>query len=250
VNGFVNAFEFSEADNTTLASDWSLPVTQFQTDKLNDVHSVSKIDNLVPWDIREIFLRKFRNLTWQAVGLDGIADKAFDTIGNYRLSNYNEGLAETLWRRLKPFMAEVWDYDPYTPTDHDNHLKWKPIGINPLMRFIRYDEGGQLVGHYDAAYVKDDNHRTLMSLVIYLTNNSNGGATRFLKDPQLGKRMDEMDFSDWNRAGNDDEVIYTNHPKAGSALLFNHRLLHDGQPLGPRSPGKLIIRTDIMFERV
>lgn len=249
MKGFVNTFEFNEADNAILAGDWDLPVEHFHTEILSENYSVSKIDDLIPWRVREVFFSKLHKMTWKAVGLDGIADKAFDQVGNYRLSNYNEGFANALWRRLKPFMAETWDYNPYTPTDHDNHAKWKPIGVNPLMRFIRYDEGGQLVGHYDAAYVKDDNQRSLMSLILYITNNSNGGATRFLRDPQAGKRMDEMDFSDWDRSGNNDEVIYTNHPEAGSALLFNHRMLHDGQPLGPRSPGKLIIRTDLMFEK-
>jgi hypothetical protein len=251
VNGFVNAFEFSEADNAILAGDWDMPISDFSVEHLNDQgHYVGKVNNLIPWHIREVFYRNLKNMVWKVVGLDGIADKAFDQVGNYRLSNYNEGFADALWRCLQPSMDTIRECNPFTPTDHDNHPLWKPIGVNPLMRFIRYDHGGQLVGHYDAAYIKDDKQRSLMSMVIYITNNPQGGATRFLRDPQVGKRMDEMDFSDWDRSGNDDEVILANYPKAGSALIFDHRLLHDGEPIGPRQPGKLIIRTDIMFERV
>jgi hypothetical protein len=86
-------------------------------------------------------------------------------------------------------------------------------------------------------------------LVIYLTDNDHG-ATRFIRDPQSGKSMFDMDFSDWDRSGLDEEVLQRSPPKAGTGLYFPHRLLHDSEPLAAGDPEKIIIRTDILFEKV
>lgn len=255
MTGFVNSFEYGEYADNILAAGYfggdylCNGIWGHKVHALNDLgHEAITVDNLIPASIQTILLDGLRRNAWQAVGLDGYANKPYEQIGNFRLSNFNEGFADVLWRRLKPLLPEVRECDAFTPTDHDNHVRWKPVGVNPLMRFIRYEEGGQLVAHYDGTYAKTDEQRTLMSLVIYLTTNKTGH-TRFLRDPQAGKFMDDMDFSDWDRAGNADEVIFANPPKAGSALLFDHRLLHDGEPIGEGEGEKIIIRTDIIFER-
>lgn len=211
--------------------------------------SYLELDSLLePSQVAEL-VQTIREQSWQAVGLDGFADKPVEQVGNYRLSTYNQALADGLWGKLKTF----YDYDritqPNTPTDHDNHGVWRAVGVSPLFRFIRYLEGGQLVAHYDATYAESDQRRTLQSLVIYLTDNQRG-ATRFLRDEQSGLPMDQMDFQDWDRAGNDDEVLFKVAPRAGSAIAFDHRLLHDGEPLAAGDPEKIIIRTDIMFEKI
>jgi len=187
--------------------------------------------------------------SWQAVGLDGYADKPVERVGNYRLSTWSPEIAAALWERLQGLLPPIRAMDPYTPTDHDNHPLWKPVGVSPLLRFIRYEEGGQLVAHYDATFVQDETHRTLQSLVIYLTSNEHG-ATRFLVDPQADKRVDEMDFSDWDRAGESDEVLFRCPPFRAEGIVFDHRLLHDGEPLGDLESEKIIIRTDSMYEKV
>lgn len=211
--------------------------------------SFLKIENLMPAAMAALLRMVCEAHEWQAVGLDGFADKPVEQVGNYRLSNYNEALADVLWRRLNTFLPVIRIMDEFTPTDHEGHSMWRPVGVSPLFRFIRYKEGGQLVAHYDATYKESDTRRTLMSMVIYLTNNEQG-ATRFLKDPQAGKPMQEMDFADWDRAGNEDEVILRSNPRIGDAIIFDHRMLHDGEPLGEDDPEKIIIRTDIMFEKV
>lgn len=213
------------------------------------MQSFLHVENLMPPSIAAILRLVCETHEWKAVGLDGFADKPVEQIGNYRLSNYNQGLADVLWRRLRLYLPEVRTMDERTPTDHEGHSRWKPVGVSPLFRFIRYKEGGQLVAHYDATYKESDTRRTLMSMVIYLTSNQRG-ATRFLKDAQAGKPMSEMNFADWDRAGNDDEVILRCEPHVGSAIIFDHRMLHDGEPLGEGDPEKIIIRTDIMFEKV
>jgi hypothetical protein len=258
MSGFVNSFDYSDYANKIISAGYfggdylCDPVWSYKAHDLENGAKAFTASNLLPPSIVSVLLDGLRRNAWQAVGLDGYANKPYEQIGNFRLSNFNEAFADVLWRRLKPFLPDVRVCDPFTPTDHDNHSLWRPIGVNPLMRFIRYEDGGQLVAHYDGTYAKTETQRTLMSLVIYLTTNEYG-ATRFLRDPQVGKRMDEMDFSDWDRAGHDDEVIFANKPRAGHALLFDHRLLHDGEPFQQGSQEwdkeKIIIRTDIVFER-
>jgi NAD+ synthetase len=172
-------------------------------------------------------------------------------IGSYRASTYSTELADLWWRRLRPFLPITRVFDQYARTDWGEHSVWKPVGINPALRFIRYETGGELVVHYDAGYdPKDGEHHSLMSLVIYLTDCDPrfGGATRFIRDEQLYVPYRERDFSDWTREALDDEVLAAVNPIRGRALLFDHRLLHDSQPWTGTTP-KVIIRTDIMFKK-
>jgi len=172
-------------------------------------------------------------------------------IGSYRASAYSPEMAELWWNRLRPFLPVTRVLDEYARTDWKGHPVWKPVGINPALRFIWYETGGELVVHYDAGYdPKDGEHHSLMSLVIYLTdcNPQYGGATRFIRDAQLALPYEYRDFSDWKREALDHEVLASVTPMRGRALLFDHRLLHDSQPWSGPTP-KVIIRTDIMFKR-
>ena len=247
----VNSFTLDEDLQSLLVQDgnWEFVWPYLERPGPINQESFLKISNLMPQGIAALLRMVLQTHQWLAVGLDGFADKPVEQVGNYRLSNYNQALADVLWSRVKPLMPSLRVMDAHTPTDHNGHAMWKPVGVSPLFRFIRYKEGGQLVAHYDATYAESDTRRTLMSMVIYLTKNDRG-ATRFLKDPQAGKRMDEMDFSDWDRAGDEDEVILRSNPEIGTAIIFDHRMLHDGEPLDDGDPEKIIIRTDIMFERV
>lgn len=246
---FVNHFDMSPEVQQLLEGRWPgqyplrSKVEIGQTDTAIDV-----IHNLITPNIAMMLRGQLDKHKWLAVGLDGRADHTYNEIGNYRLSNWNPGLANKLWDRLRGFFPDYMICDDHSPTDHDGHIKWKPVGVSPLFRYIRYAEGGKLVGHYDETFIESDTRRTLMSLVIYLTSNKNG-ATRFLHDEQAGMPMSEYNFSDWERAGNPDEVLLRQAPQMGKAIMFGHRLLHDSEPLIEGDPEKIIIRTDIMFEK-
>lgn len=209
---------------------------------------IVKIHNLIPSSIREILVREIQKKTWLPVGIDGFANKEFEKVGNYRLSLFNEDLSHKIYSRIMPYLPANRHMDEYTPTDHDNIRDWKMTGINPLFRFIQYKSFGELVAHYDSTYKESDDVRSLMTLVIYLTDNDLG-ATRFLTDRQKGSKITDMDVSDWNRSGSDDEVIHREAPSKGDAIIFDHKILHDSEPIGPHNE-KIIIRTDIMYERM
>jgi hypothetical protein len=246
---FVNHFDLSPEANLRASQDWA---GETWTQEARDIPLV-QLSNLIPKDVCAMLRNELSLNSWLAVGLDGRSDHTYDEIGNYRLSNYNEGLAQALWLRIQPHMKSLkmdpWKTDARTPTDHDMHELWKPVGVSPLFRYIRYVEGGKLVAHYDETFVASDTQRTLLSLVIYLTSNA-GGATRFIEDPQAGMNTLFMDFTDWLDSAKDEQVDMRIEPVEGSAIMFPHRVLHDSEPLLAGNPEKIIIRTDIMFEKV
>lgn len=190
---------------------------------------------------------------WKPVGQNGMLkgfDPAKDLIGSYRATTYNEKFAEVLWQRIAPQIPSLRVMTEFTPTDTDGDPVWRAVSVNPLMRFIRYTQNGLLVPHYDAPYDYHDGKRTMMSLVLYLTDSApeDGGATRFILDSQRHLPLVERDHSDWTRTAQSHEVLFSVQPKAGSTLIFDHRILHDSDVI-KSSAEKIIMRTDIVFER-
>lgn len=173
-------------------------------------------------------------------------------IGSWRSTVYSPELAERVWERVRPFLASSRTFDRYAMTDWCEHPTWRPVGVNPAFRFIWYDHGGELVAHYDAGFdPRDGETHSLMSLVLYLNDCDPrcGGRTRFIRDPQGTYPYAARDFSDWTREALSEEVIGAVVPVTGRTLLFDHRILHDSEPWRGEAP-KVIIRTDIIFERV
>lgn len=207
-----------------------------------------QVNNLLSQQETERLLEILNHIDWQPVGITGIAEEyqENDQIGSYRASCFEEELSEKVWQRLKPFLKPETGSLKST-TDLVQGEIWKPIGVNPLFRFIRYEEQGLLVPHYDASYVYNQNKRTMKSLVIYLEGSSSEGATRFIQDPQVQLDFMDRDYSDWTRYAHDSEIISSFYPQSGNAIIFNHRILHDSQPI--QTQQKTIIRTDIVYEK-
>lgn len=198
-------------------------------------------------------LEELASQDWVPVGTNGyLKDYQPETqrIGSFRSSCYSEELALFLWHTLISCLPVIRVMDNDTATDWDECQVWRAVGVNPLMRFIRYADGGVLVPHYDAPYVYNDERRTLMSFLIYLTDNTDnsGGATRFIADSQRKLPLANRNYSDWSRFATEDEVICSVSPQAGSALIFDHRILHDSELL-VGDPQKIVLRTDIIFEK-
>ena len=173
-------------------------------------------------------------------------------IGSWRTTVYSPELAERVWERVRPVLPSSRTFDRYAMTDWCDHPTWRPVGVNPAFRFIWYDNGGELVAHYDAGFDPGDGKtHTLMSLVLYLNDcdATFGGRTRFIRDTQRELPYAARDFSDWTREARPEEVAAAITPVRGRALLFDHRLLHDSEPWSGTTP-KVIIRTDIIFEKV
>ncbi len=211
------------------------------------------IDNLLTKKEIRYLLDDLANQKWIPVGKDGMKknfNPETDAVGSYRASCYSEKLAKILWERVVGKISTLRVMKDDTPTDWNGERVWRAVGINPLMRFIRYDSSGVLVPHYDGPYAYNPGKRTLMSLVLYLTDNnkSTGGATRFIKDKQKNKPLSERKYDDWERLAINKEVVLKIYPRKGTALLFDHRILHDSESLNGKKD-KILLRTDIIFER-
>jgi prolyl 4-hydroxylase len=95
------------------------------------------------------------------------------------------------------------------------------VGANERFRCYRYSPGQLFAPHYDGSYERTERERSLLTLIVYLNDDFEGGRTAF------------HDF--------DLEAI----PKAGTALVFQHLLLHEGCKV--HSGVKYAMRSDVMY---
>jgi predicted 2-oxoglutarate/Fe(II)-dependent dioxygenase YbiX len=112
-------------------------------------------------------------------------------------------------------------YDRIVSTVPDPLAGMKPVGANERFRCYRYKPGQQFKAHYDGAFQRDAHECSLLTLMVYLNDGFEGGDTAFL------------DFD------------VTAIPRAGSALLFQHRMLHEGCQV--ISGTKYVLRSDVMY---
>jgi NAD+ synthetase len=181
----------------------------------------------------------------KAAGFDPTCQKA----ASWRSSLYDEELARALWARMAPLLPPLLSLDPHDPTDVDGHLSWRAVGVSPLLRILRYEPGGWLVPHHDAAYDEGDGvHRTLKSVLIHLTDpgESEGGETAFHLDRWRHLPPGERTFDDGEAPAPSWEILTTGG-ELGSALVFDHRLRHEGRPL--RAGQKIVLRADLVYAR-
>ncbi|MCP3061274.1 2OG-Fe(II) oxygenase [Myxococcus sp. K38C18041901] len=100
---------------------------------------------------------------------------------------------------------------------------WELCGANERLRCYRYEAGEYFAPHYDGAFVRDRNERSLLTYLVYLNDGAEGGATNFL---DLGRSV---------------------APRRGMALVFNHHLYHEGATV--TGGLKYVLRTDLMYRR-
>lgn len=236
----------------------NIPVDQ--THSRARFHKLSTVDpsafvaeNVVSEAENRYVMDFLQEVAWQPVSITGMQGnyEPGDTIGSWRASSFQETYAQELFDRIKPNIPDIKECNENTNTDWDNHPAWEPIGVNPLLRFIKYTNGGLLVPHYDAPYIESEDTRTLMSLVIYLDNDPDvlGGALHFLKDPQAEVPVTQRNLNDLAEPAVGEDVLLSITPKVNSAVLFDHRILHESQKL-IGSGQKTIIRTDIMYRKI
>jgi prolyl 4-hydroxylase len=94
-------------------------------------------------------------------------------------------------------------------------------GANPRLRLYRYAPGERHGAHWDTVVELGGGVRSLLTLVFYLNEGFEGGETDF---PELSRRIT---------------------PRAGSALLFQHRILHEASAV--LSGEKHVLRTDVLY---
>ena len=97
------------------------------------------------------------------------------------------------------------------------------LGLNPHLRFYRYESGEEFGLHQDGHFDGPSGERSYFTLMVYLNEGFEGGSTSF---PTLNV-----------------EIV----PRTGMALLFRHEIEHEGSAVVVGR--KYAIRSDVMFSR-
>lgn len=128
---------------------------------------------------------------------------------NGRVMVDDMALAKALWDRLARWI----------PAGREG---WSVIGLNERFRYYRYDVGEYFRWHRDGAFMRSRSERSMLTAMVYLNDDFDGGTTDF-----------------------EDGISIT--PRRGSALLFEHGLRHQGAAV--TRGRKYVLRSDVMFQR-
>jgi len=132
-------------------------------------------------------------------------------------------LAQALFAELGAFLpAQLTTADGAT---------FRLCGLNSRFRFCRYRHGQGFRIHQDGAHCEGDDKQSLLTLQVYLDDDPAraGGQTRFY-DARGGALLGGV------------------VPRLGRAIVFDHRLWHDGEPV--TAGEKHVMRTDVMYARL
>ncbi|MDI1431483.1 prolyl hydroxylase family protein [Polyangium sorediatum] len=129
-------------------------------------------------------------------------------------------LADELFRRVKPHVPERMTTELGARGRVAMHL----AGIFLPLRIYRYEVGQHFGLHQDQSYAGEGGTRSLLTLMVYLNEGFAGGATEFPEQERI--------------------IV----PKTGDALLFQHMLLHAGNPVTDGT--KFVLRSDVLYRPV
>lgn len=133
-----------------------------------------------------------------------------DIRNNARVIFDDVALAAELWRRVGARVpAEMYGGSR------------RAVSANERLRCYRYDVGQYFAPHSDGAFRRSASEVSLYTFLIYLNDGFEGGETTFLELDQ--------------------KVV----PKAGMALFFQHRLMHEGCAV--TRGRKYALRSDVMY---
>ena len=133
-----------------------------------------------------------------------------ETRNNSRVMFDDPALATMLYERALPHVPQ-------------EVMGMRACGANERLRCYKYEPGQWFKPHYDGAFFRSNEERSLYTFMVYLNEGFTGGQTSF-----LDLRVDVA-------------------PRAGLALLFQHHLLHEGSEV--TSGVKYVVRSDIMYRK-
>lgn len=140
----------------------------------------------------------------------------------HRASTESPELAGLIWGRLAPHLPPVSAFfsgGPGTPRLDPTLDQWEAVGCNARMRAYRYGMGASFSEHEDEPWRPDAEHRTMLTVLIYLPcGGCEGGETVI-----------------------DGFVVPVIE---GRTVVFDHGLLHEGRPV--ERGNKLTLRSDVV----
>lgn len=193
------------------------------------------------------------------VSVQGMTDGEYNNEkGSNRITGFGPQLSQKLYEKIKKDIEGNYTFNDYSSTDwwqqsdgsYEGHRDWKVVGLSPMLRFMKYEKFGKHYAHYDAGFLyPGGKYRTLKSFVLYLTTNDSG-ATRFIDDGQEEIPVHLRNHNDWNKDTKDEEVFFKTLPVRGDMLIFDHKVCHDVEPFLGNEKERIIIRGDVLFEKV
>lgn len=169
---------------------------------------------------------------------------------NQRVAVSSEKLSKVLFSRLAPLLATLHE-DVISCTADNSHTflnngfgmkgKWKMHSLNSRFRLCKYHPGGHFGPHFDSDYVVDPmRERSLKTFMVYLNDTYEGGQTNFVESHELHKDEDHGIY-----CSPEEKIFASLKAKRGDCLLFDHKLLHEGQRVS--NGMKYLIRSDLMY---
>ena len=220
--------------------------------------SVYRVDNFLHQSSVDLWNAMMSQApTIAPVSIQGLMDVTPETTGSWRTTMFNRAMARQLTQLFQHVdIPKELEMNDYSSTDFwqgdKNRRKFKFECVSPMLRWMKYLDGGTHFCHFDQGFVyNNDNYRSLMSIVIYLSTNKTG-ATRIIDDKQGHLPVWDRNHNDWTRETRPDEVLYESYPVAGSMLIFSHRIAHDVQKFVPENEDerRIIVRGDLVFKAV
>jgi hypothetical protein len=129
-------------------------------------------------------------------------------------------LAEQMYRRVHPHVPARMSAE----LGSRGRVLMEVAGVHLPVRIYRYEPGQHFGLHQDQSYFGDEGTKSLLTYMVYLNEGFEGGETDFPEQQQ------------------------TIVPKTGTALLFQHMLLHAGRRVA--SGSKLVLRSDVLYRPV
>lgn len=177
---------------------------------------------------------------------EGPSDRALSHRSADTVEFRDQALCEALWERLRPHVPTRCDISAdqlrYEP---DLEGSWVATGLNPHLLVNRYGSGGHFAPHADGSTVVDFNTRSLYTVLVYLNDCADGGATQILGEEQGdATELDGRGAAVARR----DAVVYPCQPVTGRVLMYWHQVMHAGETVG-KGCTKYCLRSDVMYTR-
>ncbi len=139
----------------------------------------------------------------------------------HRVEVHDVSIAEMLWSRVAPTLAPLpaWFAGDAPDPDAAPIQAWHAVGCNPRSRFYRYEMGDRFSPHFDLAWEPNPTTRTFLTILVFLNEDYVGGGTSI-----------------------QGEVV---QPITGRAVIFDHRLRHEGLTIERGT--KTIWRSDVVY---
>ncbi|WP_375759817.1 prolyl hydroxylase family protein [Corallococcus exercitus] len=131
----------------------------------------------------------------------------------------DDARARDLYARIAPHVPAVMHVED---GQRGARIPMHVAGIFVPLRIYRYEPGQHFGLHQDQSYAGPDGSRSLLTLMIYLNDDFEGGETDF---PEQQRQI---------------------APQAGTGLWFQHMLLHAGRRVTRGT--KYVLRSDVLYQ--